>query len=185
LASRNLGLANSNSQVVAFVDDDFVVGELWGPSVYELFSDRGVVLATGPALPVWEGGYPPKWADFFTRPAGDGVTMNLIFSLLYQSEERIDAVDPSLVFGQNFVVRRDLLAKAPGFGPDLMPSRHWLFVGDGEFAVSGALSRQGVRAVLDSRGGAPTSLILKGRVSERWRADRDTMRPSRHTGVFV
>jgi succinoglycan biosynthesis protein ExoM len=68
--ARNKGIANSNGDFIAFIDDDEVPSSRWLVSLYKalaLFETAGVL---GPVLPLY-GASPPSWVlsgEFFTRP---------------------------------------------------------------------------------------------------------------------
>jgi glucosyl-dolichyl phosphate glucuronosyltransferase len=53
-ASRNLGIANSAGDIIAFVDDDVVIWPGWAEVVIKTFEDTSIIGVTGPALPLWQ-----------------------------------------------------------------------------------------------------------------------------------
>ena len=53
---RNIGVKNSEGEIIAFVDDDVILGPKWSCSVITAFeSFDNMIGATGPAYPYWVG----------------------------------------------------------------------------------------------------------------------------------
>ena len=59
--ARNVGIAASGSDVIAFVDDDAVPADGWLAGLLEPFGDPTVAVVGGRAEPDWEGGRAPGW----------------------------------------------------------------------------------------------------------------------------
>ncbi len=53
-AARNLGIVNSNGDIIGFVDDDTLLFPDWAEQVVMGLSDKDVIGITGPAYPLWE-----------------------------------------------------------------------------------------------------------------------------------
>ena len=55
-------------------------------------------------------------------------------------------IDPKLVFGCNFSIRRRVLSEAQGFHPDGMPEQLIRYRGDGETYVANFIAAKGYKA---------------------------------------
>ena len=53
-SARNLGIRNSESDILAFVDDDVVLFPDWAKEMIRTYEDESIIGVTGPALPLWE-----------------------------------------------------------------------------------------------------------------------------------
>lgn len=67
-------------------------------------------------------------------------------SLIDLGTDRIAGVDPNLIWGLNFHVRRKSLIEHHGFHPDLYPEHMMEFRGDGETGFTKRAAAAGVRA---------------------------------------
>lgn len=151
LAGRNIGVQSASSEFLAFVDDDYEVGKDWVAAVEEIALDPSIEMATGPTALVFTEDRAPTWLGDFEKTSLDGARIILPLSGVTMPDVKSKRVDPRLVFGQNFLIRRSLLDRAGGFGPDLMPRKMWFFSGDGETRPSVWYSRIGGKAHFDQR----------------------------------
>jgi glycosyltransferase involved in cell wall biosynthesis len=53
-AARNLGIAQTKGDIIAFIDDDAVAYPDWAEKMIETYKDDSVVGVTGPAFPLWQ-----------------------------------------------------------------------------------------------------------------------------------
>jgi len=71
--ARNAGIANSESSLVAFIDDDEQAQEHWLERLVSSLREFDADAVFGPTFPVFEGGQPPTWdpeGKFYTRNRG-------------------------------------------------------------------------------------------------------------------
>ncbi|HEX9243989.1 MAG TPA: glycosyltransferase, partial [Anaeromyxobacter sp.] len=107
--ARNVALAASSGDVIAYLDDDATCVEGWAEALLDAFDDPEVVAAGGPILPRWETP-PPEWLD------GE-----LLLSLAVQDRGPVarDLRADEVFFGANIAFRREALAAAGGFAEHL------------------------------------------------------------------
>lgn len=53
-SARNLGIEASKGDIIAFVDDDVILGQNWAEQMVKSYGDSSIIGVTGPALPLWE-----------------------------------------------------------------------------------------------------------------------------------
>lgn len=141
--ARHAGMRAAQSDLLVFADDDIIPFQSWLEAIYEAFSQREVRLVGGKNLPLWETP-PPRWLErMWNRQNGDRILGPL--SILDLGDRERD-MEPALVWGCNFAVRRTLLQETRGFHPDGMPWELIHLRGDGETHVSNYMSQQGYRA---------------------------------------
>ncbi len=140
---RHAGARAAAGEILVYVDDDVVVSPGWLEAVRQSFEDPGVGLVGGRVLPQWEA-KPPWWIELFRDPLPGGWTIGFL-SLIDLGGVPRD-IPPELVYGCNFSVRRDLLARCGGFHPDSVPRTMIARRGDGESALAQAIGRAGHRA---------------------------------------
>jgi len=65
-AGRNLGIAHSNGEIIAFIDDDAIPFPDWAERMIEIYEDDSIIGVTGPAYPLWKD-KPALWLpqEFF------------------------------------------------------------------------------------------------------------------------
>lgn len=134
LTGRHHGSLVAKGEVFCFLDDDVELNPLYVQQLCTLFkSNPNIKLATGPCLPKYEQ-YPPKWLTYFWQQLSYGKSCPWLSLLDLGSEERF--IDPNLVWGLNFVIRKEVLLELGGFHPDLVPSTMQEFQGDGETGLT-------------------------------------------------
>ena len=131
---RNKGFQEANGDILVYADDDIEAFPEWLQTINEVFEDKEVMLAGGKNLPKWETS-PPDWALKMWEPNKDGVRILESYSIIDLGNE-IKEIDPYLVFGCNFSIRKDIINKTKGFHPDGMPHDIIEYRGDGESAIS-------------------------------------------------
>lgn len=136
LAGRHRGVVETTGDVVSFLDDDVTVGPDWVSTLVEVFRDNeGPVLAGGPARPIYESD-PPSWVEESFEESELGGRFSPFMSLLDLGDRDIVPIDPNLIWGLNFSVRRSALIDSGGFHPDLLPPSEQMFQGDGETGLT-------------------------------------------------
>lgn len=142
---RHAGALASNSDILVFVDDDIEAGPGWLNGIVKTFDDPEVHLVGGRYLPNYEH-VPPAWIESFWTRRTDGLAECGFLSLLDYGESQRD-IEPGLVWGLSFAIRKETLFKSGGFHPDGMPWEMRRFRGDGESAVSEMIRKNGLKTV--------------------------------------
>jgi len=148
LHARHAGLRAARGDILVYGDDDVHAFPTWLQAVAESFADPSVDLVGGKVVPEFESP-PPAWVTGLVEPAPRGWYM-IAYSVIDLGDQDCP-IDPLLVFGCNYAIRRQALIAAGGFHPDTMPRELMRFYGDGEAAVSRALHAGGGKAVFNPR----------------------------------
>jgi len=143
-AARHRGAREAEADVLVFVDDDIEVSPSWLPALRDEFLDSRVELVGGPSLPRYEVP-PPHWIEWTWKWQPDGTRWCGPLSLLESGPSR-HQIDPILVWGLNFAIRRDTLLRLRGFHPDALPWDLRRYRGDGETGLSLKARAEGVQA---------------------------------------
>ena len=134
LSGRHLGANEAYGEILVYLDDDVILSEAWIQGVREAFADPETHLATGPSRPRY-GGPVPEWLDQFWMRGNDGSCRMGQLSLLDMGPE-IKEIEPTLVWGLNYGIRKDTLIQLGGFHPDGVPWELRRFRGDGETGLA-------------------------------------------------
>lgn len=143
-SARHMGLEATNSEILCFVDDDVIFSEGWIDSVLDVFQDPSTALAGGPTVPRFSGSVPPWLWEFF-HPSAYGGWCCPWLSLLDIGRD-INSINPNLIWGLNFAIRRDVLLECGGFHIDLVPKQYMRWQGDGETGLTMKLAAKGYNA---------------------------------------
>lgn len=150
LAGRHGGLAAARGEIVTYFDDDVVVQHGTVGAARLAFDDAAVDLVGGPSRPAFLT-FPPPWLAELAEFNDERGFMLTYMSLIDLRRDSVNGVNPNLVFGQNFHVRRDVLIDLGGFHPDIVPDEMYMFQGDGETGFTMKFRDAGRHAVyLDS-----------------------------------
>lgn len=141
---RHKGLIEAESDLIVYADDDIEAFPTWLQAIQGSFEDEEVAMVGGKCLPCFEA-EPPAWLKAMWSPSAAGERMLGYLSLMDLGND-IRTVDPHLVFGCNFAIRRPILVRAGGFHPDAMPQELIRFRGDGETCVSRFIQSNGHKA---------------------------------------
>ena len=141
---RHAAAQHASGTVIAYLDDDVLVQPGWLAGLADAFNDPDVHLVGGPCAPLYES-EPPQWLERFWSEA-DGARWCAPLSLIDAGNADRD-VDPGLIFGANFAIRKQTLVDVGGFHPDALPWSLRRFRGDGETWVSNRVRELGRRAV--------------------------------------
>jgi glycosyltransferase involved in cell wall biosynthesis len=147
-SGRHRGLRESMGDVLVYADDDIRAMPSWLSTLSEVFADPRVAMAGGNNYPDFLGAVPAWLERLWARPVYGGQMIGQL-SILSLPEGRRE-MDPLLVWGCNFSIRRQVLLDAGGFHPDAMPKEHSWFRGDGETHVSQYVKDNGLRCIFDS-----------------------------------
>lgn len=144
-AARHHELLASSASVFCYVDDDVLFTEKWYQSTRSAFSNLSVAIAGGPSLPVFTESIPLWFWDFF-QPTPFGGWCCPWLSLLDIGED-VDDINPNLIWGLNFAIRREVILECGGFHIDLVPKQFMRWQGDGETGLTMKLKAKGYKAV--------------------------------------
>jgi glycosyltransferase involved in cell wall biosynthesis len=161
LAARHTGVKETSAEILVFVDDDIVASDGWLNAIAECFTDPRVHLVGGPSFPEFEC-RPPIWLDQFYCDFGTGIVGCPWLSLLDGGGVRRE-IRADLIWGLNFAIRRTTLEAVGGFHPDGYPWELRRYRGDGETAVSHALTEGSFKAIYEPKA-AVTHLISASRL---------------------
>ena len=143
-AARHAGMKHAEFENLVFCDDDVIADQVWLQSISEAFRDDDVVLVGGNNRPLFDTPVPGWLKRWWDRPFAGGRAMSYL-SILDLGEGVFD-IDPGLIWGCNFAMRKAFLTEVGGFHPDALPNEMLRYRGDGETAVSDAVRRSGYRA---------------------------------------
>lgn len=135
LAGRHRGLAAARGDLISYFDDDVVVQPETIAAARKAFVDPAVDLVGGPSRPAFLT-IPPPWFAELAEFNDERGFMLTYMSLIDLRRDVVNGVDPNLVFGQNFHIRRDALIDLGGFHPDIVPDHLFMFQGDGETGLT-------------------------------------------------
>lgn len=142
---RHAAARRGRGEILALLDDDVVVEAGWVRAILEAFQDPTVSFATGPIRPLW-GAAQPAWLESFWTTDETGCHTCGYLSLI-DCGPHVRDVDPNLVFGANFAVRRSTVFELGGFNPDAVPWELRRFRGDGETGLTERGKARGLRAL--------------------------------------
>lgn len=145
---RNLGAQLAQGDILAYLDDDVIVQPGWAAAIYRRFAlDSSIVLAGGPCRPLWEE-EPPTWLEAFRTPMEGGWHMGVLSLIDLGLVAR--PVSGCLIFGCNFIVRKEIVLRCNGFHPDGVPDDLLRYRGDGESGLGQTIdSMPGATAFYD------------------------------------
>lgn len=145
LTGRHKGIELSTGKILCFLDDDVELNDKYIQGVFDVFStDAEVHFATGPCLPEYEV-TPPYWLDYFWVYINQGKYCFWL-SLLDLGDQKL-IIDPNLVFGLNFCVRKETALQLNGFHPDCIPDSLQKYQGDGETGLTMKAVENNLKAV--------------------------------------
>lgn len=146
LAGRHRGVVETTGDVVCFLDDDVAVSDGWFDALVDAFTRfPRLVLAGGPSHPRFLAP-PPPWLEGLAEQRDGGGSLSPFMSLVDLGDQKVVPVDPNLIWGLNFSIRRDVLLELGGFHPDLLPASEQMFQGDGETGLTRKIAARGLLA---------------------------------------
>jgi glucosyl-dolichyl phosphate glucuronosyltransferase len=144
-AARHRGAREARGEILLFLDDDVEVSEGWLHALAGAFDDPSVAIAGGPSIPRFTSSV-PAWLWDFLQPAPYGGWGCGWLSLL-DIGRTVDDIDPNMIWGLNFAIRRSVLMSLQGFHPDVVPAALQRWQGDGESGLTMKAQAAGHRAV--------------------------------------
>lgn len=145
--ARHAGLKLSKGSILAFIDDDIIVGDNWLPTLLSLNKHHlEINLFTGSCFPIYQS-YPPQWLKYFWEYNKNKSIRYCYWLSLIDFGSKIKSIDPNLVWGLNFIVRKQAILKYEGFHPDVTATNLLGFVGDGETGLTNKMKSAGEEAL--------------------------------------
>ena len=138
LAGRHRGFRQATGDILIYIDDDVRLPEGWLEAILEPFVDPSVHLVGCRYLPEYEV-EPPNWLEQLWTKDSEGRHLSALSLLDYGTETK--EIDPIMIWGLCYAIRRETLVKLGGFHPDAYPWELRRYRGDGETAPS-ALAKQ-------------------------------------------
>jgi glycosyltransferase involved in cell wall biosynthesis len=151
--ARNRGLKESDGDILAYIDDDILISKNWLCSIPLSFSLPDVVMATGNCFPLFDDSAPDWLVKFWNRRSLIREQANYFFwplSIIRFSHQECTRISPSLVWGCNFLIKKQFLLDAKGFHPDALPSNLKFYRGDGESYLGRIAESMGLSALYNS-----------------------------------
>lgn len=142
--ARHRGCTEASNDILTFIDDDVIINKGWADCIEEAFSNRNVGMAGGPSFPSYES-TPPLWIDYFHHN-DDSCSHCSSLSLINQGIQ-VKETDPTLIWGLNFSIRKELLIMLGGFNPDCYPGTLQYLQGDGESGLAKKFSNSDFSAL--------------------------------------
>lgn len=165
LTGRHKGIALSKGEVLCFLDDDVELNHQYIQGVFDVFSNKTEVhFATGPCLPEFEV-TPPNWLDYFWVDIDQGKYCFWLSLLDLGNQELV--IDPNLVFGLNFCVRKETVFQLGGFHPDCIPDSLQKYQGDGETGLTMKAAKNNLKAFYSPHLSLK-HLVSKGRLTHEY-----------------
>lgn len=135
--------AAAKGDVLAFTDDDVIVGPTWLSKIRDLMRDCSMALVGGPVVAVCEERV-PDWL----RIASDGTgRLAAPLGLLNYGPRRVD-LECRTLLGSNLAVRREVLTRIGGFATHLGKLRGTLLTGE-DHDLCRRVEAAGFRAIYD------------------------------------
>ena len=148
-AGRHRGLFEARSDVLVFADDDIRAEASWLEAIAENFADPSVSMLGGNNYPDFQG-HVPGWLNrLWNRQATEEKKLGELSVLSLPEGRR--PINPKLVWGCNFSIRKQVVLDARGFHPDSMPKELIHLRGDGETHISRYVQEHGLLCMFDSR----------------------------------
>lgn len=147
---RNSGVKKATGDIIIFLDDDVKVTENYLKTIYESFErDPEIALMTGKVLPLYEKEEIPDWLGFFWKTS-DGVRYIWEISLM-DGGNNIRSISSNLIFGCNFIVRKDIYIFYKGTYPDIFAKKNIKYSGSGETLFANKIEKDGLKVLYDPK----------------------------------
>jgi glycosyltransferase involved in cell wall biosynthesis len=145
-SNRNIGVKKAKGDIIIFVDDDIIADKNYLKAIYDSFiNDSDIALMTGKILPLYEEDEVPEWVNFFWPDNNWGKYIWEI-SLLDAGDKYKD-ISPNLIFGCNFIIRKDIFLRYKGMYPDIFPKGMLKYNGSGETLLAYKIKKDGFKIV--------------------------------------
>jgi glucosyl-dolichyl phosphate glucuronosyltransferase len=145
LTGRHLGARKAQGDVLAYLDDDVLLGPSWLEALDDAFRDPEVMLAGGPTRPHYEA-EPPSWLAGMWIEFEKGIRVLGELSLVDLGPTTKE-IDPLYVPGANFAIRKAAFRACGGFHPDCIPQPLQRYQGDGEVGLTLKMRAEGLKTL--------------------------------------
>ena len=141
---RNSGVKKAKGDIIIFLDDDVKVTENYLKSIYQSFAkDPEIALMTGRVLPLYEKEEIPDWLGYFWKTL-DGA--NYIWEIsLMDAGNNFRKINSNLIFGCNFIVRKDIYYFYGGTYPDIFSKKNIKYSGSAETLFANKIENDGLK----------------------------------------
>jgi glucosyl-dolichyl phosphate glucuronosyltransferase len=144
LVGRNVGAHRAKGSILSFIDDDVIVPPCWIEGIGEVFRDEQVHLATGNNYPFFEA-TAPEWIGKMWQSYGSSGRYLYQLSLLELGDSGLE-IEPYLVWGLNYHIRKKVYLDVGGFNPDILSKDYQYFIGDGETGIADKIAAHNYNA---------------------------------------
>lgn len=133
LSGRHRGANEAQGEILCYLDDDALLAPTWLEALKNAFRDPSVGLVGGPSLPLYEVD-PAPWVNALWRDVEGGRMCGYLSLIDLGNASRL--IDPCLVWGLNFSIRKKVFHECGGFHPDCVPRVLQRYQGDGETGLT-------------------------------------------------
>jgi len=119
---KNAGWKAANAELVAFIDDDVVVGKNWPAAVLESFSEKSAGLMSGPGLVPADIPLMARLAGWTLASRAAGYVQERYLS----GKSAAKSVKWSRLIGCNMAYRKNVLEEINGFDPHFWPGEEMI-----------------------------------------------------------
>jgi glycosyltransferase involved in cell wall biosynthesis len=133
--ARHAGVKVAKGNILVFADDDIEALPTWLSSINETFKDSEVVMVGGNNYPLFLQPAPVWLKQMWKKKTFGGHRFIPELSIC-EFNPNTKRISPSVIWGCNFSIRKNILLEAGGFHPDGMPKNLIKFRGDGETHIS-------------------------------------------------
>lgn len=148
MAARHMGCEEAKGEILCYLDDDSLVNKEWLNGIAESFSEKAVVIATGPCIPKYEI-EPPAWLEYFWEKTTFGRKCSFLSLFDYGNEFKM--IPPVNVYGCNFSIRKKIFLEYGGTLPDYYPEKYRVYTGNGESGLTFKLQNNGFLAAYNQK----------------------------------
>ena len=148
LAGRHRGFRQATGDILIYIDDDVRLPKGWLEAILAPFVDPSVHLVGCRYLPEYEV-EPPDWLEQLWEKDSQGCHLPALSLLDYGTKTK--EIDPVMIWGLCYAIRRDTLVKLGGFHPDAYPWELRRYRGDGETAPSALAKQLKLKAVYQGK----------------------------------
>ncbi len=110
---RNLGIMNSSSDIVCFIDDDAVAEKSWVTNLIKHYSDKKVMAVGGKINPKFKGSIPDELKEL-----PDSIFKGFLGETLFETDET-KRLDMPLLWGSNISFRKEIFDRIGFFNEEL------------------------------------------------------------------
>jgi glycosyltransferase involved in cell wall biosynthesis len=170
---RNIGFLESKSEILVYCDDDIEPNREWLFTIKQCFdSDESIGVLGGNNIPKFIEN-PPDWLSEMWQISTPFSSNKMIpeLSLIYLKYKKLTNINPSLIWGCNFSIKRSIVESAGGFNPDGMPVNMLMYRGDGESNMANFAIKMGYKTMFHPLASVYHK-VTKDRMVEEYFKDR-------------